>query len=111
MSVFSASLCLAVALFCIGAVGALAKRNAISVFMCVELMLNAANLAIVTFAAYSGAVEKLGVVPDQALHGILIVLFVITVAAAEAAVGLAIFIRLHRDQGHIDTDRMEVLKG
>ena len=98
---FQASLSLALVLFCIGAVGVLVKRNAISLFMCVELMLNAANLAILAFAMRAGLM----------IDGALLVLFVITVAAAEAGVGMAIFIKIFNEELHVDVDRMEALKG
>ena len=100
-SFFLACVYLSVVLFCIGAVGVLVKRNAISLFMCVELMLNAANLAILAFA------HRAGIMVD----GALLVLFIITVAAAEAGVGLAIFIKIFNEQLHVDVDRMEELKG
>jgi NADH-quinone oxidoreductase subunit K len=100
---FTPSLVLAFLLFAIGAGGALCRRNAISLLMCIELMLNAANLAIIALATRAGA--------EAMANASLIVLFVITVAAAEAAVGLAIFIRLHTDNNHLDVDRMEVLRG
>ncbi len=87
-------------LFCIGAVGVLVKRNAISLFMCVELMLNAANLALVAFARQwaSGA-------------GQLMVFFVMTVAAAEVAVGLALIVAIFRTKKSIDIGNLHMFKG
>jgi len=93
-------LLLALAVFAMGAVGVLLRRNAIIVFACIEMMMNAANLAFVTMAnAWSGA------------DGRLFVFFVIIVAAAEAAVGLGIVIALYRQQGGIDLDRASLMRG
>ena len=78
-------------LFAIGSFGFLARRNAISMLMSIELMLNAVNLAIVAFAAFSPAV-------DAQAQGSVIALMVMTVAAAEATVGLAIVIAIYRNK-------------
>ena len=78
-------------LFAIGSFGFLARRNAISMLMSIELMLNAVNLAIVAFAAFSRAV-------DAQAQGSVIALMVMTVAAAEATVGLAIVIAIYRNK-------------
>jgi len=94
------NLVLSLAIFSIGIIGFLVKRNAIAILMAIELMLNAANLAFVTFAYSFTSVD-----------GTILVLFVITVAAAEAAVGLAIFIRIYRSRGTIDVDKMTILHG
>ena len=86
-------------LFVIGVIGVLTRRNAIIVFMCVELMLNAVNLTFVAFAqAYGSA-------------GQVFVFFVMTVAAAEAAVGLAIIIALFRHRQTVDLQHINLLKG
>lgn len=90
---------LAAVLFCIGFVGVLFKRNAISLFMSVELMVNAANLAFVAFTWHHGSVD-----------GAAIVLFVMTIAAAEAAVGLAIILALFRRHGHVELERFTLLQ-
>ena len=90
---------LAVILFVIGAVGVLVRRNALVIFMCVELMLNAVNLA---FVAFSRALGK----PD----GEVFVLFVIVVAAAEAAVGLGIIILTARNRKSLNVERVDLLK-
>lgn len=95
----SGNLILAVTIFSIGMLGIVWKRNAISIFMCIELMLNAANLAFITFAQSLGRPE-----------GVAIFLFVITVAAAEAAVGLALFIKLFNDNEHIDAEGLDLLR-
>ena len=90
---------LSVILFVIGAVGVLVRRNAIVIFMCVELMLNAVNLAFVAFSRWRGT-----------LDGQVLVFFVLTVAAAEAAVGLAIIIAAHRNKDTLDVDSFNLLK-
>jgi len=84
-----AYLVLATILFCVGAFGFLARRNAISMLMSIELMLNAVNLAIVAFGAY---------VPALTGHASVIALVVMAVAAAEATVGLAIVISIYRNR-------------
>jgi NADH-quinone oxidoreductase subunit K len=91
---------LSAALFTIGVLGVLTRRNAIVMFMSVELMLNAANLAFVAFAR-----EQL------ALDGQAIVFFVITVAAAEVAVGLALLVAIFRTKRTTDVDAVNILKG
>jgi NADH-quinone oxidoreductase subunit K len=87
-------------LFTIGVLGVLLRRNAIVVFMSVELMLNAANLALVAFAR-----ERLTV------DGQVLVFFVITVAAAEVAVGLALLVSIFRTKKTTDVDEVSTLKG
>lgn len=91
---------LSAALFTIGVLGVLVRRNAIVVFMSVELMLNAANLALVAFAR-----ERLSV------GGQVIVFFVITVAAAEVAVGLALLVAIFKSKRTADVDEVNTLKG
>ena len=86
-------------LFTLGVAGVLLRRNAIVIFMCVELMLNAVNL---TFVALS---RQLG------LDGQVFVFFVMTVAAAEAAVGLAIIIALYRHRDTLNLDTINLLRG
>jgi NADH-quinone oxidoreductase subunit K len=87
-------------LFVIGVAGVLVRRNAIVIFMSIELMLNAANLAFVAFARQSGS-----------LDGQIIVFFVMTVAAAEVAVGLAIIVNLFRLRETVFVDEVNLLKG
>jgi NADH-quinone oxidoreductase subunit K len=87
------------ALFVIGIVGALMRRNAISIFLSIELMMNAANLTVLGYAASL-----------QSLEGQVVVFFVIAIAAAEAAVGLAIFVALFRHTETIDVNRINLLK-
>lgn len=96
-------LILAALLFCIGLAGALARRNAILVLVGIELMLNAANLNFIAFWRYN---------PDpQAANGIMLVLFSIAVAAAEAAVGLALIIAIYRHYKTLNVDKMDSLRG
>ncbi|MEA1923815.1 MAG: NADH-quinone oxidoreductase subunit NuoK [Pseudomonadota bacterium] len=92
-------LALSVVLFIIGAAGAVCRRNAIVVFMCIEIMLGGVCIAFVTFSR-----------AHQSLDGIFMVLFVMAVAAAEAAVGLAIFVLMYRKHGSIDLDKFNLLK-
>ena len=93
-------LILAAALFCIGLYGALARRNAIAILMGIELMLNAVNINLIAFSAY--------------LHktaGNVFALFVITIAAAEVGVGLAIVLLIYRNLRSPDIDALDQLKG
>ena len=92
-------LILAAILFTIGATGVLIRRNAIVLFMCIELMLNAVNLTFVAFSSYFGDVT-----------GQLFVFIVMTVAAAEAAVGLGIIIAIFRNRESLDVDDANILK-
>jgi NADH-quinone oxidoreductase subunit K len=85
-------------LFAIGVVGVLTRRNAIVVFMCVELMLNAVNLSFVAFAKMHG------------VAGHVFVVMVMTIAAAEAAVGLAIVISMFRHLGTVDLSNLRLLR-
>jgi NADH-quinone oxidoreductase subunit K len=94
-----APLILAALLFAIGLIGVLMKRNALIVMMCVELMLNAANLTFLAFARQRGDVG-----------GHAIAFFVIAVAAAEAAVGLAVVIAIYRTRGALNVDEVRTLR-
>jgi len=87
-------------LFTIGAVGVITRRNAIIIFLCLELMLNGVNLA---FIAAGNALHS--------LDGMIFVFFVMTVAAAEAAVGMAIFVMIFRLKGNVNVDQINLLKG
>jgi len=93
-------LTLAAALFTIGAVGMLVRRNTLVMFMCIELMLNAANL---TFVTYAKALDDIG--------GQVIVFFTLVVAAAEVAVGLAIIVAIFRRRQNVMADDVDLLKG
>jgi len=92
-------LALSAVLFCIGVIGVLVRRNAIIIFMCIELMLNAVNLTFVAFSSYLGNST-----------GQMIVFFVMAVAAAEAAVGLAIIIALFRNRPTVNINDFHLLK-
>jgi NADH-quinone oxidoreductase subunit K len=92
-------LILAAALFCLGMFGVLIRRNALVVFMCIELMLNAANLTFLAFARARG---------DDLGH--LSAFFIIAVAAAEAAVGLAIVISVFRARGTVNIEEIQSMK-
>ncbi len=92
-------LILSAVIFLIGSIGVLTRRNAIIIFMCIELMLNAVNLTLVGFSQYMG---------DSA--GQILVLMVMTVAAAEAAIGLAIVLSLFRNKQTIYLDEINILK-
>jgi len=94
-------LILAAVLFSIGLYGALAKRNAIVILMSIELMLNAVNIAMVAFSRY--------IVP-LALTGQIFVIFIMVVAAAEVAVGLAIIIAIYRHRQTIDATKIDLMK-
>ena len=91
---------LSVILFVIGVLGVLIRRNAIVIFMSIELMLNAANLAFVAFARLY-----------ETLSGQIFVFFVMAVAAAEVAVGLALIVTIFQSRQNIDVDQMNSLKG
>jgi NADH-quinone oxidoreductase subunit K len=93
-------LLLSAVLFALGAAGVIIRRNVIVMFMSIELMLNAANLAFVAFA------QRLGNIDGQTM-----VFFVMTVAAAEAAVGLAVFLALFRTRETLNVDEIGLLKG
>ncbi len=93
-------LALSAVLFTIGSVGVLTRKNVIIIFMCIEMMLNAVNLTLVAFSAYLGTVA-----------GQMFVFFVMVVAAAEAAVGLAIVLALFRNQKTIDVDAINAMRG
>ncbi|MFO7831930.1 MAG: NADH-quinone oxidoreductase subunit NuoK [Desulfuromonadaceae bacterium] len=86
-------------LFSLGAIGVLTRRNAIVVFMCIELMLNAVNLTFIALSSHLGN-----------LDGQVFVLFIMTVAAAEAAVGLALMIAFYRNRESIDVEDFSLLK-
>ena len=93
-------LVLSAVMFCIGAVGLLIRRNPLVMFMCVELMLNAVNLAFITFSRVFGQGD-----------GQIFAFFVMTVAAAEVAVGLGIIVAIFRQRHSIDVDEVSVMKG
>ena len=94
-------LILSAVLFCIGLFGALSRRNAVVILMSIELMLNAANIALVAFSRY--------IVPNL-LTGQIFAIFVMVVAAAEVAVGLAIIITIYRNRETLDVDKIDLMK-
>jgi NADH:ubiquinone oxidoreductase subunit K len=96
-------LVLAIILFCIGMYGALSRSNAVGVLLSIELMLNSVNIMMVAFAKFIDT--------PQELAGQLFAIFIITVAAAEAAVGLAIVISVYRLRHTIQVDEIDLLKG
>ena len=94
-------LILSAILFSIGLYGALAKRNAIVILMSIEIMLNAVNITMVAFSRY---------IAPSLLTGQVFVIFILAVAAAEAAVGLAIIIAIYRGRETIDTTKIDLMK-
>jgi len=89
-------------LFFLGVAGVLIRRNAVVILMCVELMLNATNLALVAFSRRAG-------LPDE--RGSVFVVFVFVIAAAEVAVGLAIVLAAYRNRPTVDVDEVHAMKG
>ena len=94
-------LVLSAILFSIGLYGALAKRNTIAVLLCIEIMLNAVNIALVAFSRY---------ITPQMLTGQVFVIFIMAVAAAEAAVGVAIIMAIYRRKGTVDPTEIDEMK-
>lgn len=95
-------LLLAAGLFSIGVFGALSRRNAIAVLMGIELMLNAVNINLVAFWRYTAVAQ---------VTGQLFAIFVITVAAAEAAVGLALIVTIYRQRDAVNIEELDIMKG
>lgn len=91
---------LSIALFTIGVIGVLSRRNAIIILMCIELMLNSVNLLLVAFSSYTGKTD-----------GQMMVFFIMVVAAAEVAVGLALLISIYRNISSVDINILKRLKG
>jgi NADH-quinone oxidoreductase subunit K len=102
---------LSIILFCIGVVGVLTRRNAIIIFMCVELMLNAVNLLLVAFSKMHNA-KALALNPNSTagIDGQLFVFFIMVVAAAEVCVGLSIIVMAYRNTHSIDVNFLNRLK-
>ena len=94
-------LILSAILFSIGLYGALAKKNTVVILMCVEIMLNAVNIAMVAFSRY---------IAPTLLTGQVFAIFIIVVAAAEAAVGLAIIIAIYRNRETIESTKIDLMK-
>ena len=100
MPIIGFYLAISAVMFVLGILGVLLRRNALVIFMSLELMFNAANLAFVTFANYY-----------QILSGQIFVFFIMAVAAAEVAVGLALMVAIFRSKHSVDIDQMNSLKG
>ncbi|MBL7732805.1 MAG: NADH-quinone oxidoreductase subunit NuoK [Chitinophagaceae bacterium] len=100
---------LAVALFAIGIIGVLTRRNAIIIFMCIELMLNAVNLLLVAFSKMHH-LKMAGVDPRIGTDGQIFVFFIMVVAAAEVSVGLAIIVMMYRNIHSVDVNFLNRLK-
>jgi len=94
-------LALSAVLFAIGLYGVLSKRNAIIILMCIEIMLNAVNIAMVAFSRY---------ITPAAMTGQVFTIFIMIVAAAETAVGMAIIISIYRNRETIDTEKIDLMK-
>ncbi|HKJ66117.1 MAG TPA: NADH-quinone oxidoreductase subunit NuoK [Desulfopila sp.] len=93
-------LVLSVVLFCIGILGVVSRRNVFTIFMSIELMLNAANLAFLAFSRL-----------HETMDGHVLAMMVMAVAAAEAALALAVVILLHKHKGNLDSNAFSLLKG
>lgn len=100
---------LAVALFCIGVAGVLTRRNAIIIFMCIELMLNSVNLLLVAFSKMHHHALA-ATAPNAGIDGQLFVFFIMVVAAAEVSVGLAVIVMMYRNTHSIDVNFLNRLK-
>lgn len=102
---------LALALFSIGVVGVLTRKNAIIVFMCIELMLNAVNLLLVAFSKmHHGVAYATDKASNAGIEGQLFVFFIMVVAAAEVSVGLAIIVMMYRNTHSVDVNFLNRLK-
>lgn len=103
---------LSIALFCIGIIGVLTRRNAIIIFMCIELMLNAVNLLLVAFSKMHHLTGIMAKVPvyGAGTDGQLFVFFIMVVAAAEVSVGLAIIVMMYRNIHSVDVNFLNRLK-
>jgi NADH:ubiquinone oxidoreductase subunit K len=97
-------LVLSAVLFCIGLYGVLVKRNTVVILMCIEIMLNAVNITLVAFSRYLAS-------ETAVLSGQVFVIFVMVVAAAEAAVGLALIVSIYRSRRTVDATEIDLMKG
>ena len=100
---------LSIVLFCIGIVGVLTRRNAIIIFMCIELMLNAVNLLLVAFSRMHNSVAPVAG-SSAGIDGQLFVFFIMVVAAAEVCVGLSIIVMMYRNTHSVDVNFLNRLK-
>lgn len=105
----AAYLGLSMFMFTTGAVGVVIRRNPIVIFMCIELMLNAVNLAFLSFARFKYATANHTI--EQGINGPMMVIFVMAVAAAEVAVGLGIIMSIYRLKDEVDVDELNLIKG
>ena len=105
-----AYIALSLTLFTIGIIGVLVRRNAIIIFMCVELMLNAVNLLLVAFSKMHAASAVVKASPDFVADAQVFVFFIMVVAAAEVSVGLAIIVMLYRNTHSVDVNFLNRLK-
>lgn len=103
---------LSAALFCIGIIGVLTRRNAIIIFMCIEMMLNAVNLLLVAFSkiTHAAAGATGSAVAGSGIDGQIFVFFIMVVAAAEVSVGLAIIVMMYRNTHSVDVNFLNRLK-
>jgi NADH-quinone oxidoreductase subunit K len=102
---------LSLALFCIGIIGVLTRRNAIIIFMCIELMLNSVNLLLVAFSKMHGSnAATVAANPNVTSNAQIFVFFIMVVAAAEVAVGLAIIVLMYRNVHSVDINYLNRLK-
>ena len=92
---------LSAGLFCLGLYGVLARRSAVLILMAIELMLNAVNVNLVAFSAYRAT---------EPITGMVLAIFIITIAAAEVALALGIIIRLYRSRSSVNVDEIDLLK-
>lgn len=99
-------LLLGAVLFCIGVYGVLARRNGVLVLMSIELILNAVNINLIAFGAYRDEMF-----PGAAVNSQVFALFIITIAAAEVGVGLAIVLLIYRNRTSVDLDRVDMMRG
>lgn len=104
-------LVLGLLMFCIGAVGVIIRRSPVVIFMCIELMLNAANLTFLSFARYLPAPVPPTAAHSSQMSGQMMVIFVMAVAAAEVAVGLGIIMAIFRTRDQVDVDDLSEMEG
>ncbi len=103
-------LTLSLAMFTLGGIGVVIRKNPVIVFMCIELMLNAVNLSFLAFAAYPHPGLSIQQATDAAMAGQMMVIFVMAIAAAEVAVGLAIIMAIFRMRNQADVDDMNTMR-
>lgn len=107
----AAFLGLSLAMFALGSLGVLIRKNPVVVFMCIELMLNAVNLSFLSFAAYPSAAVAARDPYASAMAGQSMVICVMAIAAAEVAVGLGIIMAIFRYRNQVDVDDMNTMRG